>query len=163
MSKIYIVGVVASGKTTMAKMLSEKLNIPWYELDSVVHVHTENGYYRRTPDEQIQEINRINTTGSWICEGVYRETHKCVLDLADEIIFLDPPLWIRKKRIFTRFIKQKLRIESCLYKPRIDMLKKMFEWTNDFENNRQKFENVLRAYENKLIRISKISDYTKQK
>jgi len=33
-SKIYIIGSVASGKTTMAKKLSKLLNIPWHELDS---------------------------------------------------------------------------------------------------------------------------------
>ena len=159
MRKIYIIGIVASGKTTMAKLLSQKLNVPFYELDCIVHVKNENERYKRTPDEQIQEINRIDNEGGWIFEGVYRESYNCVLDLADEIIFIDPPLWLRKLRILLRYIKQKLQIEPCHYKSDIKMLKLMYKWTNDFEFNRQQFENMLGVYKHKLTRISKVNEY----
>ena len=33
--KIYIIGPVGSGKTTLAKKLAHKLNIKYYELDKV--------------------------------------------------------------------------------------------------------------------------------
>lgn len=32
MRKIFILGIVASGKTTLEKKLSKKMNIPWYEI-----------------------------------------------------------------------------------------------------------------------------------
>jgi adenylate kinase family enzyme len=35
--KIFIVGIVASGKTTLARKLSRELIIPWYEGDCIVH------------------------------------------------------------------------------------------------------------------------------
>lgn len=35
--RIYIIGSVASGKTTLARTLSKKLNIKAYELDNVVY------------------------------------------------------------------------------------------------------------------------------
>lgn len=75
-----------------------------------------------------------------------------LLDMADEIIFLDPPLWIRKIRIATRFIKQQLHIEACAYKSDIKMLKQMYKWTKDFENNRKQFEDILLKYDYKLVR-----------
>jgi len=118
-----------------------------------VHVKTENGRYKRTPEEQVQEIQRINDLGDWIIEGTYREACKCLLELADKLIFLDPPLWIRKKRILTRFIKQKLHIESCHYTSNFNMLKMMYKWTGDFENNRNQFEEMLKMYNYKLIKI----------
>jgi len=40
-SKVYIIGSVASGKTTMARRMSKNLNIPWYELDNVVHIRSK--------------------------------------------------------------------------------------------------------------------------
>lgn len=73
MSKIYIVGIVASGKTTLAKQLSVKSKIPWYELDCIVHQETETGRYKRTPEEQIAVIQKINQNDDWIIEGTYRE------------------------------------------------------------------------------------------
>ena len=39
--KIHIIGSVASGKTTLAKELSRKLAIPYYELDNVVWKRSE--------------------------------------------------------------------------------------------------------------------------
>lgn len=35
MRKIFITGIVASGKTTFAKQLSAQLQLPWYELDLI--------------------------------------------------------------------------------------------------------------------------------
>ena len=36
MKKVYIIGAVGTGKTTLAKKMSEKLNIKMYQLDKVV-------------------------------------------------------------------------------------------------------------------------------
>ena len=47
--KILIIGIVASGKTTLAKKLSRKTNIEYYEIDSIVHDDKNNlkiGYIR---------------------------------------------------------------------------------------------------------------------
>lgn len=74
--------------------------------------------------------------------------------MADTIIFLDPPLWKRRIRIFTRFLKQKLGIEKCHYKPDVEMLKMMYQWTRDFVNNRDTFDVKLNLYNHKLIRLS---------
>ncbi|OOC61399.1 EutP/PduV family microcompartment system protein [Paenibacillus ihbetae] len=54
MNKILIMGSVASGKTTLARRLSEQLHIPWFELDAIVHHQTSTGRYKRTEEEQIE-------------------------------------------------------------------------------------------------------------
>lgn len=56
MKKTPIIGIVASGKTTLAKRLSKKINIPWYELDNIVYLQTPSGRYKRTADEQVDVI-----------------------------------------------------------------------------------------------------------
>lgn len=151
MKKIYIVGIVASGKTTFAKELSVNLDIPWFELDCIVHHKTENERYKRTPEQQVEIINDINKNGKWIIEGTYRKSCHCLLDMADTIIFLDPPLWKRKLRIFTRFIKQQLGLEKCHYKSDFYILKSMYKWTNEFEKNRKEFIEILNRYSGKLL------------
>jgi len=60
MKKILIIGIVASGKTTLAKRLSKKINVPWYELDTIVHHQTPTGRYKRTAEEQIQVLKEID-------------------------------------------------------------------------------------------------------
>ncbi|OXM15758.1 EutP/PduV family microcompartment system protein [Paenibacillus herberti] len=64
MNKILIIGIVASGKTTLAKRLSIQLNIPWYELDCIVHHRTSEASYKRTADEQVEVIMSIDEQGT---------------------------------------------------------------------------------------------------
>jgi len=158
MSKIYIVGIVASGKTTLAKELSKQLNIPHYELDCIIHHKTDLIRYKRTPEQQVEVIKNIDSEGDWIIEGTYRESCHCLFNMSDKIIFLNIPLWKRKYRILLRFIKQQLRIEKCHYKSDFKMLKLMYKWTKDFENNRAEFEKMLDQYKDKLIVIKNIKE-----
>lgn len=158
MEKIYIVGSVASGKTTLAKKLSEKLNIPWYELDCIVYCKTETERYKRTPEQQVEIIKNIDKSKKWIIEGTYRKSCHCLLDMADTIIFLDPPVLIREFRILKRFVKQQLRIEKCHYKSDFKMLKLMFKWTIEFEKDRKNFEIMLQQYQSKVLKLKNNTD-----
>lgn len=153
MKKIFIVGIVASGKTTLAKHLSQQLNIPWHELDRVVH--QDHVKTKRTAQEQVAFISEINESQEkWIFEGTDRKSYQCLFDMADTIIYLDPPLWIRRKRIVTRYLKQQMRLERSHYKSNLQMLRMMFKWTNDYERNRQVVEKKMELYQTKLIKIS---------
>ena len=60
--------------------------------------------------------------------------------MADKIIYLDIPVKVRKKRIFTRFVRQLFGIEKCNYTVNLKMLKLMYKWTNDFEKDKNSFE-----------------------
>ena len=149
--KILIIGIVASGKTTLARKLSNKLNITHYEIDNIVH--DDLNKRKRTPQEQEKIIEEINKQPKWIIEGTLRKNLEILLDMADKIIYLDIPLHTRKIRIFTRFIKQKLGIEKCNYKPTLNMLKQMYRWTNDYEKDKEEREKKIKQYEYKLIKI----------
>ncbi len=154
MKRILITGTVASGKSTLARKLSEKLTIQHYELDSIVHTQK----YKRTEKEQIKIINEIDKSGEWIFEGTNRKSYRFLFDLADTVIFLDTPLWKRRLRIIIRFIKQKIGFEKSLYKPEFKMLRKMYEWTDDFEEKRDEFNDFLNRYEEKIIRLKDVND-----
>ena len=146
--KILIVGTVGTGKTTLARKLSKEYNIKYYEIDSIVHDDVNKK--KRTPQQQNEIISNINKEDGWIIEGVLRENLEYLLETAEKIIYLDIPKNIRNKRILTRYIKQKIGIEKSNYKPNIDMLKMMFKWSNEFEKNRDEFENKLNKYVDKL-------------
>ncbi len=156
--KVFIFGIVASGKTTLSRKLSLKYNIPCYEGDNIAWGGCGKERYKQSDLEQLNTILEIDRRGEWIIEGTYRQSQKCLFDMAEKIIFLDTPLHIRKVRIITRFIKQKCRIEKCNYEPTFEMVRKMFKWTKDFENKRSEYESILLEYENKLIRIKNIKE-----
>jgi adenylate kinase family enzyme len=151
--KILILGIVASGKTTLAKELSKELNIPHFEGDCIAWGFPNEKRYKRSDEEQKSIIEKIDENESWIIEGTCRKSQQFAYDLADKIFFLDTPLYKRKFRIITRFIKQKMGLEKSNYKPNFEMLKHMFKWTNDFEKDRQTHESRLLNYKDKLIWI----------
>jgi len=154
MSKIYIIGNITSRKTTFARRLSKKMNIPFYEMDSIIHDDVNK--IKRNLDEQKQIINEINKDNDWIIEGMGRDVGQVVFSLADKIIFLDTPIYICKYRILSRFIKQKLKIEKCNYTPDFRMLKLMYKWMNNFKNNRNKLEDSLKPYKEKIKFVKNI-------
>lgn len=159
--KVLIIGIVASGKTTLAKRLSLESNIKYYEIDSIVHDDTIGR--KRSFDRQQKIIREINKYKDWIIEGTLRKNLDNLLDYADIIVIIDIPLYIRYFRIVLRYIKQKLGIEKCNYKPTIKMVKMMYQWTRDFENNKGEFENRLFKYKDKIIRldtVKKVNSYS---
>lgn len=95
-NKIYIIGSVASGKTTMARKLSKQLNIPWYELDNIVHLRLPSGDVKRDTKERDFEFNRITCSDKWIIEGVFHQCFNDGFEKADTIILLDTPPFKRK-------------------------------------------------------------------
>lgn len=147
--KILIVGIVASGKTTLARKLSNLLGIKHYEIDLVVHDDENN--YKRSEEEQKKIFDKINKNDNWIIEGTLRKHLFYLCEMADRIIYLDIPVKVRKRRIFIRFIKQFIGIEKCNYKVNLEMLRLMYKWTNDFEINRNDFEKKLFKYKNKVF------------
>lgn len=151
--KILIIGSVASGKTSLARKLENKLNIKYFEIDSIVHNDIKK--IKRTNEEQKEIIDRINNDNKeWIIEGTLRKNLDYLLDYADKIIYLNIDVKTRKRRIIKRSIKQRLKLERCNYNPDIEMLKLMYKWTNEFEKNKSKFENKIEKYSDKLIKIT---------
>ena len=155
--KILIIGTIASGKTTLAKKLEQKLNIKYYEIDSIVH--DDQNKVKRTPEEQNEIIKEIDNKNDWIIEGVLRENLNYLLDLCDKIIYLNMPLYTRKIRIFKRFVKQKLGIEKSNYKPTLKMLIQMYKRTEKQEKELKEREEQLAKYINKLIKISNAKEW----
>ena len=155
--KILIIGSVGSGKSTFARKLGEILDIPVYEIDLIVHNDQKN--VKRTNNEQQAIIREIDKKKDWIIEGTLRKNLDNLLLKADKIIFLDIPVRVRKIRIFKRFIRQKLGIEKCNYKPSFKMLTNMYKWTRDFEGEKGKFLERLGECRNRLIIVKDINSF----
>lgn len=152
--KILILGIVGSGKTTIARKLSNRLNIKHYEIDSIVHDDIKG--VKRSKSEQIKIFNEINKK-SWILEGTTRKNQEHIIENADIIYFIDIPKYIRYYRIIKRYIKQKIGIEKINYKVDIKLLKDMFKWTKDYENNKNNIINELDKT-NKLVLLKNKKD-----
>jgi adenylate kinase family enzyme len=134
--KLYIVGSVASGKSTLARRISEITGIPCHHLDEVVHMsHPTNswGNQKRPSEERDTLFSEILACQHYIMEDVGRECFITGMQQADTVILLDIPLHVRKRRIFLRWIRQNLGIEKCIYRPQLAVLKSMFKWAMNYD------------------------------
>ncbi|MDB5189803.1 MAG: hypothetical protein JWN49_129 [Parcubacteria group bacterium] len=108
--RIDIVGLPASGKSTLAVSISNKF--------SIKHIHLDEFWFeaggmqgrRVTPNiEEVhikvrEKVEEALAADSWVSDGTYLHVQDLLAKRADQIVFLDIPLWIRlarhAKRIF---------------------------------------------------------------
>ncbi|WP_406944324.1 AAA family ATPase [Halobacillus sp. SY10] len=158
--KIHIIGSVASGKTTLARKLSQGLHIPYYELDNVVWERHQAGDIRRTEEERAEYLKQVVKKEGWIMEGVHNEWWvEESFRHADVIIFLDTKYSVRTYRIIKRFILQKLRLEKSNYTPTFRIFFKMFKWNKYFEENgKPHFFQAFEEVQDKVLKVSTVKE-----
>jgi len=133
--RIYIVGSVASGKSTLARQISDKTGIKCFHLDDVVHAKDENssaGNRKRSPEERDALFKKI-ISEDYVIEDTGRACFVEGLELADKIIVLDIPYRTRAFRIVRRHIRQVFGIEKEGYRPSLKMVRMMFKWAKNFD------------------------------
>ena len=153
--KFYIVGSVASGKSTLAQQLSAKTGIPCYHLDDVVYQKDTNsmeGNRKRTPEERDLLFQKI-ISGDCIIEDTGRACFSEGLYLADQILVLDIPYRVRAFRIIRRHIRQTLGIEKSGYKPSLKMVRMMFEWAKNFDTGADGVKERISPYIEKTVTL----------
>lgn len=159
MEKVYIIGAVGTGKTTLAKKLSEELNIEMYQLDKVVW-DDDDGNRKRTDEEVTEIFNEILAKNSWIIEDVGRKKFIEGIRQADIVYYIDLPSFVIYKRCIMRWIKQKIGKEEFNYKPTMKGLIQMMRWAHqDIKNKSEKINRIKEnAKKYKIIKSNNLNE-----
>lgn len=150
--KIHIIGCSGSGKTYLAEALSEKYNIPHFDLDDIQWDNNMDGYGVKMPIEKRTELlNKILENDSWIIEGVYYAwVGDCFRD-ADKIYVLDISKRVYTYRIIKRVIKRKLGLEKGK-KETLKSVYNLLKWTDTFQNKSMpEIRKILAEYPSKTV------------
>jgi adenylate kinase family enzyme len=97
--RVNVVGTSASGKTTFARALAERLNLPHIELDAL---HWEKDWTEASTEVMRQRVERAIAGPVWVVDGNYSAVRDLVWDRAEAVIWLDFPLWTVLWRYATR-------------------------------------------------------------
>lgn len=104
MKKIIVIGVTGSGKSTIAKKLSEKLNIPCIQLD---FLFWKPNWEPASDEEFFEKIrNAIDNKPQWVLDGNYGRTNHLTWKDADTVIWIDLPFWLTFYQNFTRSLSR---------------------------------------------------------
>jgi adenylate kinase family enzyme len=160
--KIHIIGCSGSGKTYLAKALSEKYNIPHYDLDDIQWDNNSDGYGVKMPiGKRTELLNDILKNDSWIIEGVYYAWVDDCFRYADKVYVLDMPKRIYTYRIIKRTIKRKLGFEKGK-KETLKSVYNLLKWTNTFQSKSMvEIKKIPSAYPEKTVWLHSSKDVQK--
>ena len=89
MKKIIIIGCPGSGKSTFAKQLHMKTNIPLFHLDMMYWKEDKSVVEKSV---FLDKLFTVLQQDEWIIDGNYASTMELRIDKCDTVIFLDYPL-----------------------------------------------------------------------
>lgn len=148
MKRVSVIGSSASGKTTMARGISERLGLPHLELDSVFH---QPGWQPK-PDEDFRaEVAGFAAADRWVIDGNYTShgVAQLVWPLADTVVWMDPPRRVVMGRVVRRTLRRVITREELwngnrerwtnLYSTKAHKNIIVWAWTR-FAHTRHKYE-----------------------
>ena len=149
--RVSVIGSSSSGKTRTSRRLSEQLQVPHLELDSVFHQPD----WQELPNAEFRDRVAAFVAGpAWVVDGNYTShgVAELVWPRADTVVWLDPPKRVVMGRVIRRTLRRVLTRQELwngnrepwtnLYSrdPRRNII--VWAWTR-FEQTRDRYEGRL--------------------
>lgn len=151
MRRVSVIGCSGSGKTTMARAISEQLGLRHLEIDSVFH---QAGWTPR-PDAALRTtIAEFARAKHWVIDGNYvsHGVGDIVWPAADTIVWIDPPRRTVMRRVIGRTLRRVITRQelwngnrepwSNLYSIRPEKNIILWSWTR-FDGTRKRYEQAM--------------------
>lgn len=103
MKKIIIVGTTGSGKSTFAKRLVQKLDMPYIQLD---FLFWKPNWKESRDEEFFKKVEHAVDNPCWILDGNYARTNHLTWTQADTVIWIDRSFWVTFYLLFKRALQR---------------------------------------------------------
>ncbi|MEU6349028.1 adenylate kinase [Streptomyces sp. NPDC047072] len=103
MDRILVVGVTGAGKSTLARAVSDRLGMPYHEMDALYF----KGPSWTVNDRFTEDVSSLAAEPRWIIDSLgYPEVRDLLWTRADTVIWLDYPRRVTMPRILRRSLKR---------------------------------------------------------
>lgn len=154
--KIIILGNSGSGKSTIARKLSEEYNLKHLDLDTLAWLKTDPPQRKKIQDSQIEIERFMRDREGWIIEGCYSDLIELIIPESDELIYMDLPIEIciqnAKERPWEPH-KYQSKAEQD------DNLEMLINWIKDYDKREDEFskkrhDDIFKRYPKSKRKIS---------
>ncbi|MFJ8934825.1 AAA family ATPase [Streptomyces sp. NPDC102365] len=109
MQRILVVGVTGAGKSTLARAVGERLELPYYEMDALYF--TGPGWAAN--DTLVEDVERLTSEPRWIVDSLgYPEVRDLLWERADTVLWLDYGKRVVMPRVLRRSVRRTVTRES---------------------------------------------------
>jgi adenylate kinase family enzyme len=102
MERVLVIGSGGAGKTTVARTLADRLQLPLIHLDA--H-YWKAGWVETPADQWEQHVQSMASQPQWVMDGNYGGTLDLRLAACDSVVFLDMPRRVSLWRAIKRWVK----------------------------------------------------------
>jgi adenylate kinase family enzyme len=152
MQRVLIIGPCGAGKSTLARALETKLDLPVSHMDQL---NWKPGWVQSSKDEIRERLATIVATDRWLIDGNYGGTLESRLERADTVLYLDYPIRLCVARLMRRIWIYRGRArpdmtDGCPERFDLGFLFYLIRWNS---GPRPRTEAKLSGHENKVIRL----------
>ncbi|MFI5694823.1 AAA family ATPase [Kribbella sp. NPDC051586] len=102
--KVLVAGTSASGKTTLARAIGERLDLPHIEIDALFHGPDW------TPRETfLAEVEEFSSRPGWVTEWQYTSVRPMLAERADLMVWLDLSRTVVMRQVVRRTVRRSVR------------------------------------------------------
>jgi adenylate kinase family enzyme len=101
--RVSVVGTSGAGKTTLAREVATRLEVPHVELDAVFH---QPGWEQLPRDEFRDRVAGVVAGNGWVVDGNYSAVRDLVWDRAEMVVVLDLDRSVVMRQVIARTLRR---------------------------------------------------------
>ena len=102
MMRIVVVGTSVAGKTTLARRIADRLQLPHIELDAINWQSEWRDLTRHDPEEFVRRVTEAIQAEGWVVDGNYGPVRERVWKRATHLVWLDYERAVIMARVISR-------------------------------------------------------------